>query len=225
MILTDFKLKDFFPKFTIPCINNFMLIVECIMISRTVCLYKCRDKVQQLTGDKKNATKKKEIKDVANENSCYARLIRFFKMKNVGDFIEGIRLLMTRITEMDFTYLIVDRTNWQRGKKNFNLLTIGTLMSSIFIPFYWIQLDKKGNSNIEDRKSLINSLARFAEKAGKSIAGSIVIADREFIGQLWFEFLLSVKLSFVIRLKEKMYFELQTSDGKKNSAWFLPKTR
>ena len=191
------------------------MIVECIMIGRTVCLYKCRDKVPQLVNSKKKAVKGKNKSETANENACYRRLIRFFKMKEIDDFIEGIRLLMMSITEMDLTYLIIDRSNWKRGKKNINLLTIGTLMTNIFIPFYWIQLDKRGNSNFEDRKSLINQFAGLARKAGKSIKGSIVLADREFIGRLWFEFLLSKELSFVIRLKEKMYFDLQTCAGKK----------
>ena len=84
------------------------------------------------------------------------------------------------------------------------------------MPLYWIQLNKRGNSNAEDRKTLIEGLSKLIEQAGKTIQGSILLADREFIGQLWFEYLLSKQLSFVIRLREKMYFELQTCAGKKN---------
>ena len=177
--------------------------MTCILQSRTVCLYKCRDKV--------NRGKK------INIHSGYTRLIRFFKMKGIEDFIAGIRSLMIAVTEMDLTYLIVDRTNWKRGTKNFNLLTIGNLLQNIFMPVYWIQLNKQGNSNTEDRKALIEGLSDLLERAGKTIEGSILLADREFIGQLWFEYLLSKHLSFVIRLREKMYFELQTYEGKKTS--------
>ncbi len=125
--------------------------------------------------------------------------------------------MMVAVTEFDLKYLIVDRTNWKRGTKNFNLLTIGNLMQNIFMPLYWIQLNKRGNSNTEDRKTLIEGLSDLIEKSGKIIRGSILLADREFIGQLWFEYLLSKQLSFVIRLREKMYFELQTYEGKKTS--------
>jgi hypothetical protein len=138
-------------------------------------------------------------------------------MKEVEYFITGIRSLMVAVTEMDLKYLIVDRTNWKRGTKNFNLLTIGNLMQNIFMPVYWIQLNKRGNSNTEDRKALIEGLSHLIEKAGKTIRGSILLADREFIGQLWFEYLAGKHLSFVIRLREKMYFELQTYEGKKTS--------
>ena len=46
--LTAAKIKDFFPKHTIPCVQKFILLMECILQSRTVCLYKCRDKAPQL---------------------------------------------------------------------------------------------------------------------------------------------------------------------------------
>ncbi len=176
--------------------------MQCILQSRTVCLYKCRDKV--ITGKK------------ININNSYVRLIRFFKMKNVEDFISGIQSLMVTIRTIDLHYLIVDRSNWKRGVKNFNLLAIGNLTENIFMPLYWLQLNKRGNSNTEDRKALIEGLCGLMDKAGKTIKGSILLADREFIGQIWFEYLLGKNLSFVIRLREKMYFDLQTVAGKKN---------
>lgn len=43
------------------------------------------------------------------------------------------------------------------------------------------------------------------------------MADIEFIGQTWFEYLLSKDFSFVIRLREKMNFYLQTVAVKKTS--------
>lgn len=205
-LLTSTKIKVFFPMHTFPCIKKFILLMECILQSRTVCLYKCRDKASQLS-QKAGAT---------TINSSYVGLIRFFKMKHIKAFIAGIGSMMIAVTELDLDYLIVDRTNWKRGSKNFNLLTIGNLMENVFMPLYWTQLNKRGNSNTEDRKVLIEGLSELIEKAGKTIKGSILLADREFVGQLWFEYLLSKQLSFVIRLRANMYFELQTYEGKKN---------
>ena len=204
-ILTSTKIKVFFPRHTLPRIKKFILLMECILQSRTVSLYKCRDKVSQLSKGR-----------ITTINSSYVGLIRFFKMKNIKDFIAGIRSMMVSVTDLDLQYLIVDRTNWKRGAKNFNLLTIGNLMENVFMPLYWTQLDKRGNSNTEDRKILIEGLSKLIEKSGKTIKGSILLADREFIGELWFEYLLGKELSFVIRLRENMYFELQTFEGKKN---------
>lgn len=73
-------------------------------------------------------------------------------MKNIELFILGIQNLLTSISKIDSTYIIVDRTNWKRGIKNINLLTIGGLSSGIFLPLCWTQLDKQGNSNFDDRK-------------------------------------------------------------------------
>lgn len=199
------KIKEFYPGFTLPCLKNYFLIMECIIQCRTVCLYKCKDKVPLLKNGK-----------TVNYNSCYTRLIRFFKMKNIEAFIMGIQFNIMAISEMDMSYLIVDRSNWKRGIKDMNLLTIGGLIESIFVPLFWVQMDKKGNSNIKDRTKLLEGFISLVEKSGKSICGSILLADREFIGKDWFEFLLSKKLSFVIRLREKMYFELSTYTGKKN---------
>jgi hypothetical protein len=209
-LLNANKVKGFFPNHTMPCIKNFILIMGTLLQSRTVCLYKCRDKVGQIGTN-----------HTAKINSSYMRLIRFFKMKYVAEFITGIGSLMLSISETDLTYLIVDRSNWKRGKKNFNLLTIGTILGNVFSPLYWIQLDKRGNSNTEDRKTLLEGLIEQLSKFGKTIKGSILLADREFIGQVWFEYLLSKNLSFVIRLRERMYFELQTYTGKKNFASIL----
>ena len=206
-LLSGVKIKTLFPKHTKPTLKNFILLMNCIIQCRTVCLYKCRDKVQQF-----KPGKDREI------DSNYARLLRFFKMKNIAEFISGIRGMMLAVAEADLTYLVVDRSNWKRGEKNTNLLTLGYLMSGIlaFVPLYWVQLDKRGNSNIDDRKNLIDGFIELLAKSAKTVKGSILLADREFIGQYWFEYLLDKKISFVIRLREKMYFDLQTYTGKKN---------
>ena len=216
MNLFTSKVKDYFPNHGNPCIENFILLMECILQTRTVCLYKCRDKVSRL---------KRINNDTIQENSCYMRLIRFFKMKAIGDFIMGIQLLMFSIVTTKLEYLIVDRSNWKRGKKSINLLTIGSLLNDVFVPFYWLQLNNKGGgSKLQERTALIQGIRCLAKRAGKSIQASILLADREFIGQMWFEYLQSEKISFVIRMKAKMYFELVTYRGKKNAARFVPLT-
>ena len=170
-IFTIAKIKFFFPKHTKPCIKTFIVLMQCILQSRTVCLYKCLDKASEISREKKTTI-----------NNAYLRLIRFFRMKHMEDFITGIRSMMLALTEINMKYLIVDRTNWKRGTKNFNLLTIGSLMENIFVPVHWIQLNKRGNSNTYDRTALIEGLSSLIAKVGRTIKGSILLADREFIG-------------------------------------------
>lgn len=205
-LLTGSKIKQFFPAHTLPCIKNFLLIIECILHSRTVCLYKCRDKVPQLSSGK--------IKDLDN---CYARLIRFFRMDQISAFINGIHSLILNLSKTDLSYIIIDRSGWKRGVKDINLLMAGGLMNDIFMPFYWLQLNNNGGaSNFKSRKDLIEGLFKLVKAAGRSLKGSILLADREFIGQVWFEYLKRKEISFVIRLRENLYFQLQTAAGKKN---------
>jgi hypothetical protein len=204
--LTHFaKIKVFFPFHSGKMVKNLLILVGCIIQSRTVCLYKCRDKVPQM---KKGKQTKME--------SDYQRLIRFFKMGNIRSFIEGIQQMLIAMIGVESIYWIMDRSNWKVGRKNVNLLTIGGLYWNVFIPLSWIQLNKRGNSNLSDRKKVIRKMKKLWLWTGKKIQDVIVLGDREFIGSEWFEFLLSEKLSFVVRLKENRLFELKEEISKKN---------
>jgi Transposase DDE domain len=95
-------------------------------------------------------------------------------------------------------YLTLDRTNWQWGKQNINILVLAVVYQGQAIPIYWLLLDKKGNSNCRERIALMK---RFIKHFGKrSIRG--VLADREFIGSTWFKWLKTEKIPFHIRIKK-----------------------
>ena len=94
----------------------------------------------------------------------------------------------------------MDRTNWQWGKANINILTLGIAFKGIAIPIYWTLLDKKGNSDTQERIALIQ---KFIHSFGKQcIAG--LLADREFIGTEWFGWLLTEQIPFWIRVKDNL---------------------
>lgn len=204
LLTSSDKIKQFFPRHNINAVGKFLLLINCIIQSRTVCLYKCRDKIYTIRPGN-------EVKPGSN----YMVLIRFFKIKFIEEFVDGISQLLISISQIDQNYLIIDRTNWKIGVKNVNLLTIGGLWNNTFLPLQWLQLDKRGNSNVEDRKKLTEKLIGLFEWADKTVKGLILLADREFIGTQWLEYLLSKNISFVIRLRENMYGELATVNGKK----------
>ena len=207
-LLTDLnKIKDNFPHHSKCQIRTLLIILGCMLELRTVCLYKCKDKVGNMTG-------KKNRKSESN----YKRLLRFYAIKKINSFCNGIFMLLLSLIEISGVHLVLDRTNWKVGKKNINILTLGILFKDCFIPLCWQQLNKRGNSNFAERENLMNRFIKLWNKAGKSINDMVLVADREFIGPDWFNYLSKNNLSFVFRLKENMYFELVRRDGGKKNA-------
>jgi hypothetical protein len=75
--------------------------------------------------------------------------------------------------------LNLDRTNWQFAGVNYHILCLTIVADKVSLPIVWTMLDKRGNSNQDERKNLI---MRYIRLFGLSIIDCI-IADREFIGQ------------------------------------------
>src|SRR4030043_959511 len=135
----------------------------------------------------------------AEKESCYKRLQRFFRFflielimiaKFIAEFLP-INALWT---------LTMDRTNWKFGKLNINILTLGVAYKGIAFPIIWILLPKRGNSNTNERIQLIDL---FIKIFGVKIIRCLT-ADREFIGEKWFSYLIEKRILFRIRIKENI---------------------
>jgi len=95
--------------------------------------------------------------------------------------------------------LCLDRTNWKFGQKNINYLVLSWRVNSqISLPLLAVELDKAGNSNTQER---IDLLEQFGELFGFERIGSL-LADREFIGEIWYEKLIQWQVPFFIRIKD-----------------------
>ena len=113
----------------------------------------------------------------SEQTSRYRRIQRFFAEFSIDfDMIAGF-IFKLFFTSGGTWYLTMDRTNWQWGKSDINILTLAVVFKGIAIPIYWELLDKRGNSDTAERIALIQ---RFIKRFGKGcIAG--ILADREFI--------------------------------------------
>jgi hypothetical protein len=132
-------------------------------------------------------------------DSSYKRLQRF--LRHITFQPSWVWLLVSNIFSLPKKiYLAMDRTNWKFGKVNINILTIAIIYKGIAIPVHWVLLPKRGNSNHEERINLIQSLLTFIPK--DRIAG--LLADREFIGDIWLKALVKMELPFVIRTKSNV---------------------
>jgi len=96
--------------------------------------------------------------------------------------------------------LSMDRTNWRYGKSDINLLVLSVCVLGCAIPLYWIELDKRGNSNTKERIQLLDMFG--------ATAIEYLVADREFIGSEWMDYLNINKIHFGIRIKSNMFLEV-----------------
>ncbi len=130
--------------------------------------------------------------------SRYRRLQRFF----AGVCFDYDAVARLQMQLFDFPrqkyYLTLDRTNWQWGKTDINILTLGVVYKGSAIPVYWLVLNKQGNSNQRERIALMK---RFISQFGRDgIQG--ILGDREFIGEQWWGWLKQQRIPYVMRMRE-----------------------
>lgn len=134
----------------------------------------------------------------AEVKSRYRRLQRFFAdVRFDYDAIARLQMNLFDFPRKKY-YLTLDRTNWQWGKTDINILTLGVVYKGAAIPVYWLVLNKQGNSNQQERIALLN---RFISQFGRDgIQG--ILGDREFIGAQWWGWLKQQRIPYVMRLRE-----------------------
>ena len=111
-----------------------------------------------------------------------------------------ISQLIFNIFSFDKVQLTLDRTNWKWGKRDINILMLAIVYRGIAIPIVWTLLNKRGNSDTKERIALIQ---RFISIFGKDRIVN-VFADREFIGEKWFTWLIENDINFCIRVKKTL---------------------
>lgn len=110
--------------------------------------------------------------------------------------------------------LAMDRTNWKYGNTNINILTLGIIYDGMAFPVVYTMMDKRGNSNTRERIKLVN---RFKRIAGKDSIAHLM-ADREFVGKEWFEYLNVCGIHYHIRIRENFHV---IRHGRKAKAFWL----
>jgi len=145
----------------------------------------------------KNFFTSKALPDSRNK-----RLKRFLsQIKFAQDFLAIFLLKIMAIDDSKKLILILDRTNWKFGLEDCNILYLAIAHKGIAIPLFWTPLkdQKRGNSSPENRIKLVQ---QFINCFGKERI-ECIMGDREFIGNVWINWLKEKKLPFVMRIKEK----------------------
>lgn len=105
--------------------------------------------------------------------------------------------------------LSIDRTEWDFGTYQCNILMIVAKSDSIGIPLYWDLLDNKsGNSNSENR---INLLSKVIDVLGKDRI-RLIVGDREFVGLSWIKYLKENAIPYCMRIPKGHLITLKNGD-------------
>ncbi|HAU2458168.1 TPA: IS4-like element ISLpn9 family transposase, partial [Legionella pneumophila] len=136
----------------------------------------------------------------AKQDSRYTRIKRFFREFKIDFSSVSVWVIHCFGLSGQALYLSMDRTNWRWGKKDINILMLSVVYKGIAIPLFWTLLAKGGNSDTRERIEIVQ---RFITKFGKSMIAGL-LADREFVGDNWFAWLLTEKIPFCIRIKNNV---------------------
>ena len=133
--------------------------------------------------------------------SHYVRLIRFFNTYSTSDLWLDLLKVGLQLLRFKTKYLVLDGSSWQRGQSWRHYLTLCVVYRGVAVPILWHDLAKKGSSSTEERIHLFDlALEHF------QLAGKVLLADREYIGVDWFNYLIDKQIDFVIRSRDYSYF-------------------
>lgn len=144
------------------------------------------------------------IESAAALESVERRIQAFFKDYDFD--YKQVCLLLLMFLPKGKLQLSIDRTEWDFGIYQCNILMIVAKNGSIGIPLYWELLDNNsGNSNCKDRCDLLQSIV---DVIGLDRIG-LIVGDREFIGIQWLKYLKDRQINFCMRLPKNHLITLK----------------
>jgi Transposase DDE domain len=137
------------------------------------------------------------------------RQIQAFFKDYKFDYLQ-VCMLLSMFLPVGKLHLSIDRTEWDFGLYQCNILMIVARCGSIGIPLYWELLDNKsGNSSSRDRCKLLTKLMHVI---GKERIG-LIVGDREFVGLEWVKFLKISGIPFCMRLPKHHTITLKNGNS------------
>jgi hypothetical protein len=132
------------------------------------------------------------IESEAKTESVERKIQAFFKEYEFD--YEQVCMLLTLFLPRKKVNLSIDRTEWDFGSYQCNILMIVAKNDTMGIPLCWLLLDNNsGNSHSTDRCRLMSVLLKVI---GKERIG-LITGDREFIGIGWLKYLKDNNILFV----------------------------
>jgi hypothetical protein len=141
--------------------------------------------------------------------STYRRLQRFFQHVRLGQDWSA-PLVAGLLGGSGPWRLALDRTRWKLGARHVNILMLAVVTRRARVPLMWSVLDNNGGTS--DSGQRIALMRRYLAIFGAASV-RLLLADREFVGLEWMNFLHENNVPFAIRVKEKLL--VTTEDGRR----------
>jgi hypothetical protein len=127
------------------------------------------------------------------------------------------KLIFGLLPQKENLKLTIDRTNWKFGRTDINIFMLGVTYKGVAFPLLFTMLDKRGNSNSQERINLVN---RFIELFGTDCIDCLM-ADREFIGDKWIKFLNDNRIRYYIRIRNNFKIYIPHKNEEIKAAWLF----
>lgn len=138
--------------------------------------------------------------------STYRRLQRFFQHVRLGQ--DWVAPIIAEFVGLAGSWdLVLDRTQWRVGARDVNFLVLAAVTRRVRVPLIWSVIEGPGCSDTEQRIALMRRyLGIFGQASIR-----ILLADREFVGRAWIDFLCENNIPFAIRMKDEL--RVTSADG------------
>ena len=157
------------------------------------------------------------LNDGAKLASNETRIQDFFREVEL-DYLALVVLLVGLLPGMGKLRLCLDRTEWDFGKCQVNVLLVTVGRGDCHWPLCWELLDNRsGNANAADRTAVLDFCLQVL---GPHRVG-LVVGDREFVGHKWFKYLKDKNISFVMRLPKHHLLTDRQGRRQAIAAWNL----
>ncbi len=199
-VLSD-TLKEFFgDKMNLARIKFFGLFISALCKVQTVCFEKLAC----------------GFDSSVNVESSLRRIQRFVAGYSLDSDLVA-RFIFALLPHEPPYRLVLDRTNWKFGMKNINILTLGIVYKGVAFPIMFHIMPKFGNSNMQERIDLMD---RFVRLFGSSSI-ECLLADREFVGDKWLEYLNRLHIEYHIRIRDNFWVEKPANGKRVKASWLF----
>jgi hypothetical protein len=169
-------------------VQNLFIFIGCIIQGKTVNLYNLRDEVGKISEKYKKP------------DSYYKRLTRFLVNNALSALWSSILLYGLDLLNIDISLCYLDATEWAIGKFKLHVLVLAADYKGVAVPIYFKVYSHKGVLSEKERINFMHLACQHCP-----LENATIVADREFIGDQWFENLAGLSLHFIIRLRKGQY--------------------